>query len=204
MGHAHVKLQSEEPLRLVHHHPGYLRAQANPFIGLSDSDPVMKAAKHAAEATPGYRHWAHNSKTGSILMEYEPGDVDVDDVLARIAKKSGLSGVVVDMHSSLHRKELLNGFFDAVQDVNQIVAEATDHKADLRELIPAALWVTSVVSFILGSRGGSRMPTWDSALYRGYRIFMQWHRADVAPREKAGRKLEEEAEKARHALEEVE
>jgi len=206
MAHAHAKLQSDEPLgplRLLHHHPGYLRAQADAFIGRTEADPVMKAAKHAGETTPGYRKWFHNSKTGSFVLEYEPGDVDVDEVLARIAKKSGLSDVVFDIHSNLHRKELLNGLYDAVQEVNGIVSRATGHRADLRELIPAVLTVTSLVSFILGDRAGRRVPNWDSALYRGYRIFMQWHKKDVEERQRIARKLEEEAEKASHALEVV-
>jgi len=201
--HAHLKLQSAEALRLLHHHPGYLRAQANPFVGLSDADPVITAARNAAEAAPGYRRWSYNSKTGTILVEYEPGDLDVDDLLARIAKKAGLSGVVFDIHSNAHRKQLISGFFDAVQEVNGIVARGTDYRADLRELIPAALAVTSFVSFILGGRAGPRFPSWDSAPYRGYRIFMQWHKREVAEREKRERKLDEKAEKAGHVLDEV-
>jgi hypothetical protein len=35
-----------------------------------------------------------------------------------------------------------------------------------------------------------RLPSWDSALYRGYRIFMQWHRSEVSAREREGRKEE--------------
>jgi len=203
MAHAHSKSHDEEPLRLLHFHAGYLRVQSDAFIGRGDSDPVVKAAINAAQATPGCRKCTHNSKTGSLVLEYAPGDFDIDQVVERIAKKSGLNGVVVDIHSNLHRKELLNGLFDSVEEVNRIIADATDHRADLRELIPAALAVTSAVSFVLGEHRGPRMPTWDSALYRGYRIFMQWHKKEVGEREKEGRKLEDEAEKARHALEAV-
>ena len=199
MGHGHAKSESEEPLRLLHHHPGYMRAQSDAFIGLKEKDSVIVAARNAAEDSPGFRKWSHNPKTGSIIVEYEPGEFDVDHLLDHLAKKAGLSGVVVDVHSTAHRKELISGFLDSVQEVNGIVGRATGQKADLREIVPAALAATSVVSFILGDSAGVRVPRWDSALYRGYRIFMQWHRREVRERESAARKIEEKAEEAPHS-----
>jgi len=194
MGHGHAKLDSAEPLRLLHHHPGYLRAQSDAFIDQKEKDPVVAAARKAAEGTPGFQRWAHNPKTGSIIVEYEPGELDADELLAHLAKKAGLSGVLVDVHSSAHRKELISGFLTTVEEVNGIVSRTTEKNADLREIVPVALWAVSVVSFILGDRGGVRVPRWDSALYRGYRIFMQWHRREVREMESEGRKIDEKAE----------
>jgi hypothetical protein len=192
--------ENAEPLRLVHHHPGYLRAQANVFMGQEEEDSPVESARKTAEDTPGFRKWSHSPKTGSIVVEYEPGDFDPDRLLTRVAKKAGLSGVVIDVRSTVHRRELVHGFIDGVQEVNRIVAHATADRADLRELIPFALAGVSVVSFVLGDKRGSRLPRWDSALYRSYRIFMQWHRKEVRDREKAARKIEEKILEARHAL----
>jgi hypothetical protein len=184
---------------LVHHHPGYLRAQANAFLGSEDNSSPVKQARKTAQDVPGFRRWTHNPRTGSIVVEYDPGRLDPDRLLDQIAKKAGLERVVADVHSTVHRKELLAGFLDAVQEVNGIIGRATGEKADLRELVPVALGAVSVVSFIVGERGGARMPRWDSALYRGYRIFMQWHREEVRMREREARKLEEKTEEAKHA-----
>jgi hypothetical protein len=198
VSHGHHKT-SEEPLRLVHHHPGYVRAQANAFLGAEADRSTVKEARTTAEGIRGFRSWSHNPRTGSFVIEYELGRLDPDHLLGQIAKKTRLNGVVMDVDSTVHRQELLKGFLDAVQEVNGIVGRVTGEKADLRELVPLSLAAVSVVSFVLGERGGVRMPRWDSALYRGYRIFMQWHRNEVRERERVAAKLEEKTEEARHA-----
>lgn len=180
---------TDEPLRLVHHHPGYLRARADAFVGAEENSPVLTAAKKAAEGTPGVLGWSHNPKTGSIVLNYIPGLINTDDLLKHVAKKAGLNGFVEDLHSTAHRKELVHGFMDAVQEVNRIVEQSTGGKADLRELVPLALAATSVVAFIQGDDRG-RLPSWDSAIYHSYRIFMQWHRREVRKREKKERSKE--------------
>jgi len=109
--------------------------------------------------------------------------------MEQIAKEAGLKGVVLDIHSSSHRQELIDGLLDSIQDVNGIVYEATGKRADLRELVPSALFLSSIVSFILGEDRG-RLPSWDSSLYRSYRIFMQFHRREVRKREKRKKKKE--------------
>ena len=78
-----------EPLRLVHHHPGYLRIRSGAFVQPKDDDPVVAAAQTAAEIVPGFRSWTLNPKTGSVVIEYEPGTLDADDLLKHIAKSAG-------------------------------------------------------------------------------------------------------------------
>jgi hypothetical protein len=92
--------------------------------------------------------------------------------------------------SKTSREELVSAFLDTVQDVNQVVSQLTGERADLRELVPTALAAVSVLSFILNEDRG-RLPQWSSALYRSYRIFMQWHRPEVRTRERAARQREE-------------
>jgi hypothetical protein len=184
---AQSSLQSNELLRLVHHHPGYLRVQANTFIGAKDDSLLLTAARTTAEATPGFLRWSHNPGTGSVVVEYRPGSLDPDDLLDHVAKNAGLAGVIEDIHNSDHRKGLIDGLLDAVQDVNRLVYEASGGKADLREVVPAGLLLTSAVSFVLGEDRGF-LPRWDSSLYKSYRIFMQFHRQEVRKREKRERK----------------
>jgi len=178
------------PLRLLHHHPGYLRIQADDFFPPAGDRSVVTAAQTAAEAVPGVRTWSPNPKTGSVVVEYDPGMLDADDLLKHIAKSAGLRGVEIATSGKRNRQELVSAFLDTVQDVNQVVSKLTEEKADLRELVPVALAVTSVVSFVLNENRG-RLPTWDSAIYHSYRIFMQWHQREVRTREKVARQEEE-------------
>jgi hypothetical protein len=170
-----------EPLRLVHHHAGYLRVRANAFTGTT-ADAVVARARAAAEATAGFRSWSHDPRTGSVVVQYEPGAVDADDLLKHIATSAGLSGVESHTVTKMNRDELVSVFMDAVQGVNKVIRDATGGRADLRELVPLALVGTAVVSFVLQNEY-SRLPRWDSALYRGYRIFFNWHRKEIRDRE---------------------
>jgi hypothetical protein len=181
---------ADEPMRLVHHHPGYLRIQADGFIQATDESPVVAAAQAAAAAAPGYRSWSHNPKTGSVVVEYDQDAIDADDLLKHIAKGAGFRGVEHATSITRNRKELVSAFLDTVQGVNQIVSELTGDRADLRELVPVAMAATSVVSFVLNEDRG-RLPQWSSALYHSYRVFMQWHRPEVRTREREARREDE-------------
>jgi len=174
----------------VHHHPGYLRIRAEAFVQPDDDSSIVTAAQTAAETVPGFRSWSLNPKTGSVVVEYDPGTLDADDLLKHIAKSAGFRGVEISSSRKMNRQELVGAFLDTVHDVNQVVSQLTGERADLRELVPVALAAISVVSFVLNEDRG-RLPHWNSALYRGYRIFMQWHRMEVRTRERVARQEEE-------------
>jgi hypothetical protein len=186
---------SEEHLRLVHHHPGYLRVQADAFVHPEDDSPVVTAAQAAAEDIPGFRSWTLKPKTGSVVIEYDPSKLDADDLLKHIAKGAGLRGVEASTSGKMNREELVGAFLNAVQGLNQVVGRLTGERADLRELVPVALAATSVVSLVLGKNRG-RLPSWGSAFYHSYRVFMQWHKKEVRIREKLSQKNEEDESSA--------
>lgn len=180
----------DQPLRLVHHHPGYLRIQADAFVQAETESPTLAAAKGAAETVPGFRSWSHSPRTGSVVVEYDPNSIEADDLLRHISKGAGLQGIENSTSHKRNRQELVSVFLDAVQDVNQVVGQLTGDRGDLREWVPAALAATSVVSFVFHDDRGL-LPSWDSALYHSYRIFMQWHRNEVRTRERTARQKEE-------------
>jgi hypothetical protein len=174
----------------VHHHPGYLRVRAAAFVQPEDDSPVVTAAQTAAETVPGFRSWSLNPKTGSVVVEYDPGTLDADDLLKHIAKSAGLRGVEISTSRKMNRQELVSAFLDTVQGVNQVVSQLTGERADLRELVPVALAAISVVSFVLHKDRG-RLPDWNNTLYHSYRVFMQWHRREIRTRERVARQEEE-------------
>ena len=171
-----------EPLRLVHHHAGYLRARAHAFVDVNGENPSVAAARAAAESTPGFQSWSHDPKTGSIVVQYTPGAVDPDDLLKHVATSAGLNGIEHQLVTGMNRDELVRVVMDAFQDANRVVREATGGAADLRELVPLGLVLTSAVSFVFHDNR-SRLPRWDSALYHAYRIFFNWHRRELRERE---------------------
>jgi len=182
----------EEPLRLVHHHPGYLRIRADAFLRPEDGSPVVAAARTAAESASGFHSWNLNPKTGSVVIEYDPGALDADDLLKHIAKNAGFHGVEIATRRKVNRQEVVSSFLNGVEDVNQVFRQLTGGRADLRELTPLALAAVSVVSFVLADNRG-RLPEWSGALYHSYRVFMHWHRREVRTREREGRQEEERA-----------
>jgi hypothetical protein len=192
---------TDEPLRLVHHHPGYLRVRADAFLHAQDDNPVVTAARSAAESVPGFRSWALNPKTGSVVIQYEPGTVEPDDLLKHIAKCAGFRGVEIAIRKTMNRQEAVSAFLDTIESINRVFGELTGGRADLRELAPVALAATSVVSFILGPNRG-RWPEWSGALYHGYRVFLHWHRPEVRTRERIGRQEDERAGAADETIDE--
>jgi hypothetical protein len=178
-----------EPLRLVHHHPGYLRIRAEAFLSEEADGPVLTAARTAAETVPGFRSWSLNPKTGSVVIQYDPGTLEADDLLKHVAQRAGFRGVEISARQKMNRHEVVSAFMDGVQDVNRVVSHLTGDRADLRELGPAALAAISVVSFVLNEDRG-RLPQWSSALYHSYRVFMQWHRRESRTRERGERQAE--------------
>ncbi|HTR55330.1 MAG TPA: hypothetical protein VMJ10_31845 [Kofleriaceae bacterium] len=182
--------RATEPLRLVHHHAGYLRVQADAFVGSSDGRPVS-AARAATEAVPGVRTWTHNPSTGSVVITYDPATIEADELVKHVANSAGLSGVENALRHRVNRLQVADAIMDAVQGVNGVVRQLAADRADLRELLPLALAVTSVASFILNEDRG-RLPQWSNALYHSYRIFMHWHRPEMRGRERVSRQQEAE------------
>jgi hypothetical protein len=185
-------LKPDGPLRLVHHHPGYLRIRADAFLQAQPNSPIVTAARTAAEEVSGFRSWSLSPKTGSVVIQYDPGKLEPDDLLKHIAGRAGFRGVEVATRTKANRRELVGGFLSGVQDVNRAVGELTGERADLRELVPLALVAVSALSFVVNDERG-RLPHWFGALYRGYRIFYQWHRREIQTHERAARQAEERA-----------
>jgi hypothetical protein len=183
----HSPVQHEpDALRLVHHHPGYLRLQARAFLRPAEEGSILAAAQAACAKLPGVRSWSQNAKTSSVVVQYDPGDIEADDILRHVGASLGLRRIERTGAHKRSREELVATFLDAVQAVNAVVSDMAGGRADLREIVPLALVATSAVSFVLHKNRG-RLPTWSSALYHSYRIFMQWHRREVRAREREGR-----------------
>ena len=168
-----------EPLRLVHHHPGRVRARADVFVDAKDDHPAVVQARAVALAAP-IRNFAHSPTTGSILIEYAPGALDPDALLERIADAIGCAGVAHHGSDRNHRAELVDSVLNTVRTLNRMTYAATKRRADLREVVPGVLAITSLISFLSGGGGGGRMPRWEVAIWFAQTFYVQWHAEEIA------------------------
>jgi hypothetical protein len=164
-----------EALTLIHHHPGRLRVRA---VAFQDEQAGARVVA-ALEAVPGIGAVKHNARTGSILVEYEPGLAHPEAVLSRIAAIADLDPPTDDRPRG---REPAIVAIDAAREVNELVDEITGHRVDLRSLVPMGMAALAVYSFAY--EGGTRVPRWDNLLYWSYNIFTQLHRREIDKRAK--------------------
>jgi hypothetical protein len=162
-----------EVLELVHHHPGRLRVRADAF---ARGSAVVDRVREAVEAQPGVTRFSHNARTGTLLVEYQPGLAEPDDLLERIADSAGLERPGKDAIRALGRTPALIAV-EAARELNAITAELTGSRADLRAIVPAALAAFSAYSFVV--QKDSRLPRWDNLLYWSYNVFFSLHRREI-------------------------
>jgi hypothetical protein len=114
----------------------------------------------------------HNVKTGSILVEYEPGVAQSEVILEAIADASGLG--MPDDEARRGREPAIVAI-DATRALNGIVYELTGERTDLRALIPVGMAALAAYSF----HKEERLPRWDNLVYWSYNIFSQLHRREI-------------------------
>jgi Heavy metal associated domain 2 len=160
-----------EVLTLVHHHPGRLRVRATTFREGEAANRVQRAL----DMEPGITAVSHNAKTGSLLIEYQPGLAEPESILYAIAEAAGLEMPSDD--GGARRREPALVAIDTVREVNSIVHEVTGYRADLRTIVPAGMAALAAYSFVANRE--ARLPRWDNLLYWSYNIFSQLHRREI-------------------------
>jgi len=162
-----------EHLELAHHHPGRLRVRADALIEALD---VVQRIRESLDAVPGILSVKYTAQTGSILVEYEPGHADADDIILRIAEAADLEPPLDEatLREQRARPALLS--IRAARELNRLTEEVTGGRADLRSIVPAALAGLAVYSFV-GEK--NRLPRWDNLLYWGFNIFTLLHRPEI-------------------------
>jgi hypothetical protein len=162
-----------EHLELAHHHPGRLRVRADVLIDALD---VVQRIRESLDAVPGILSVRYTAQTGSVLVEYEPGLADADDVILRIAEAADLEPPLDEatLRAQRARPALLS--IRAAREMNRLAEEVTGGRADLRSIVPAALAGLAIYSFI---EEKNRLPRWDNLLYWGFNVFTMLHRREI-------------------------
>jgi hypothetical protein len=162
-----------EALELVHHHPGRLRVRA---AVLRDDAELAGRVSRALEAMPGITRVTHNARTGSVLVEYEPGMVEPDVIAERIAETASLLSPF-DPRAAKPVFKPAGAIIEGTRELNAIAEELTGGRVDLRTIVPAALAGVAAYSFAFGK--GPRLPRWDNLLWWSYSVFSALHASDI-------------------------
>ncbi len=162
-----------EALELAHHHPGRLRVRADALVG---AEELVQSVREALDAVPGVASVKYTPRTGSLLVEYEPGHADADEIILRIAEAAGLDRPLDEATLRERRARPALLAIGATRELNRLAEEVTGGRADLRTLVPAALTGLALFSFL---EEKNRLPRWDNLLYWGYNMFTQLHRREI-------------------------
>jgi hypothetical protein len=163
-----------EVLELVHHHPGRLRVRA---AVLRDDSELAARISRALEGMPGIARVTQNLRTGSVLVEYEPGLVEPDAIAQRIAATAELLSPF-DPRAAKPVFRPAGALIDGTRGLNAIAEELTGGRVDLRSIVPAALAGAAAYSLAFGR--GPRLPRWDNLLWWSYSIFHSLHAGEIA------------------------
>jgi Heavy metal associated domain 2 len=160
-------------LRIAHHHPGRLRVRAEAFVG---SAPCAEKVRSELVRMRGVRSVGHDARTGSLLVEYEPRDINANELLARIEELSGID-LVDDAPSPGNASLRIRQF---MRKLDCATRSFTGSRLDLGVLVPGGLVGVAVYSFFKSSH--TRLPRWDNLAYWAYSIFVRHtHASEVRP-----------------------
>jgi hypothetical protein len=165
--------EEREHLEIAHHHPGRLRVRADALI---DALEIVQRIRESLDASPGILSVKYTAQTGSLLVEYEPGHAQADDIIRRIAEAADLAPPLDEatLRERRARPALLT--IGVTRELNRLAEEMTGGRTDLRSIVPAALAGLALYSFIEEKK---RLPRWDNLLYWGFNVFTMLHKREI-------------------------
>ncbi|MBX3216049.1 MAG: hypothetical protein KF850_28675 [Labilithrix sp.] len=153
-------------IEIAHHHPGRLRMRTDAFV---DDLQAAEPTRVGLARTPGVRSAAHDPRTGSLLVEYEPRVVDEGQLIVRACELSGLTLTSPDAPATSAARRIV----DFVREVDHRTESMTGGRLGLGVVIPGGLMALGVYSFFKSEH--ARLPRWDSLVYWSYSIFVHAH-----------------------------
>lgn len=158
--------------------------RADALIGNGLGKNVVDRIRSVLDGTPGVRNVRHNTRTGSLLVEYDPGMADANALLTRIANAAGLGEPLSPRDARRSRRSHANRAIDLAREANALTYELTGWRADLRLVAPMALAGAGIYSLVR-NQPNSRLPKWDTLLWYSYSVFTALHAREIGDIEEA-------------------
>lgn len=169
-------------LELAHHHPGRLRVRSDALRQTTHDRSAKERCDRVRSfvgGMSGVRSVRLNPESGSVLVEYEPGEIDPDVLIDGAAHAAGLEVARMDESGSPRRTRPAAVAIDAARSLNRKIDEATDGRADLSDLVPLVMTGVAVYSFIVEK---DRLPRWDNLAWWAYSLFKDLHATEIRQR----------------------
>ncbi len=150
-------------LQIASHFPGRLRVRAEPFREAAFGTQVAERLKAEAGVTTA----SVSQRTGSLLVEYRPRELQLPRLVEIILRLGGLDGIAADRGArpGLQGPAVRN----QLDAWNQLLLDATHGRADARTAVPAALAGLGVLTFLFGERG---LPKWYDLFFWSFTTFV--------------------------------
>jgi hypothetical protein len=153
-------------LRLVSHFPGRLRVRAETFRVLPE---VADAVAADIRAAPGVREVTTSKVTGSLLVVYEPRELELPRLVQHLVRAGGLAGIEVDADGEWMKKAPQGERVrETLGALNQSLRAFTGGSVDLRAAVPGSLGAMGVAFLLAGRR---RVPEWYDLIFWGFVTF---------------------------------
>jgi hypothetical protein len=162
-------------LRLVSHFPGRLRVRAEMFRVLPD---VADAVAQRMREEPGVGCVENSTRTGSLVIVYEPRTIQLPRVVELLVRTGGLHGLEVDLGAERTGREPPGLFVREVLDKwNQLASKLADGRIDLKTGVPGMLAAAGLGILLFGKR---RTPEWYDLLFWSFVTFVNLNPKDAS------------------------
>ncbi len=152
--------QTVDRLRIVSHFPGRLRVRAETFRVLPEVG--AEVAQRIAEEH-GVTGASMSPVTGSLLVSYDPREIQLPRLVHLLVQIGGLQGIELDPTNDWQHAPddgaRVRAFFGQINDV---VRSATNRKVNMRVAVPGMLAGTGLAMLLAGSR---RVPEWYDLMF---------------------------------------
>ncbi len=157
---------AKDRLRIVSHFPGRLRVRAETFRVLPE---VGEEVAQRVGEERGVTSAAMSPVTGSLLVTYDPRELQLPRLIHLLVRVGGLHGIEVDPANDWQHKDedgaRVRAFFGQINDA---VRSATSGKVDMKVAVPGTLAGTGLVMLLAGRR---RIPEWYDLMFWAFVTF---------------------------------
>ncbi len=161
-------------LHLVSHFPGRLRVRADTFRVLPE---VAADVTQRLLEEPGVAEVAGATRTGSLVITYDPTTVQLTRIVQLLVRLGGLHGLEVDVRTE--EMDRLPRPGARVRDLlgawDRVARHAMKGNLDLRTAIPGTLAAAGLGILFFGKR---RTPEWYDLLFWSFVTFVNLNQPD--------------------------